>query len=131
MALKYIVYSLGHGIEKAIVFHEHLVHSCVMKGLRAHNFSDYSTGDMITKVSAGFCARSREHGVGGWVVWGESESMKLKSRPQDDKIIAETYPCASVQILLLVRRSVLPMNVGSGSTITTPFKVRVVSSGRT
>lgn len=40
-------------------------------------------------VSAGFCQRDRL--TGKWSVWGESESTKRKSRPEDAEILDNSF----------------------------------------
>jgi hypothetical protein len=87
MRLKYVVYRQGSD-EGAVVFNEHLVHSCVAEGLNAHNFSDMSNYGNIKVVSAGFCGRDEKE---GWKVWGNSESLGLESRPIDARIIRRVY----------------------------------------
>lgn len=87
MRLKYIAYKQG-GDEHAIIFHERLVHACIVEGLRAHNYSDWNHYGNIEVVSAGFCGRDEKN---GWKVWGKSESLGLESRPADARILWRTY----------------------------------------
>lgn len=75
--MKYIIVRPKNveGFESAIVFDEGLVHRNVARGIGISHFV----------VSAGFCYRDKS--TGQLTVTGESESLKMKSRPEDLRII--------------------------------------------
>ena len=66
------------GIEVPLIFPETINHSTVQKFNQDH-----------TSVSAGFCGVNKE---GRWEAWGQSLTLRLKSRPEiDGKILTEAF----------------------------------------
>lgn len=70
--MKYIIVESETGLELPIVFNSILTHKDVARP--------------YIVVSAGFCSCES----GKWTVWGESVSLQMKSRPQDEKILNNT-----------------------------------------
>jgi hypothetical protein len=71
--LKYIIVEID-GLECAIVFNDVLIHKDIAKDMDV--------------VSAGFCELGIDYV--GVIAYGESTSLELKSRPEDEKIIEKT-----------------------------------------
>ena len=76
MKSKYIIVE-DHGLEVPIVFCPLLQHKDVAK--------PYSK-----VISAGFCSVHKDiNDVTNWKCWGESISLKLDSRPEDEEVLTK------------------------------------------
>lgn len=75
--MKYLIVKDREDAEHAIVFPDQVIHADV---LRIHRASD------VRVVAAGFCSFHPQIAC-----WGESESTKFKSRPQDSAILRASF----------------------------------------
>ena len=77
---KYIVYTGDHGLEEMIIFSELQTHSDIAQRLRV-------TGDII---SAGFLhVGTNVSGEAQASCYGDSVSLKVKAREEEDSVLAE------------------------------------------
>lgn len=77
---KYVIVKNEMGVEVPLIFPETINHSTVSK------FGNRGEHEC---ASAGFCAADE---VGRWSAWGESITLRLKSRPDiDGKILTEAF----------------------------------------
>ena len=74
--MKYIIVKDRQDKEYAIIFPEQIIHKDVA---RIHRASD------VRVISAGFCQLNPAE------AWGESDSLKMKSRPEDSSIIGKDF----------------------------------------
>lgn len=84
--MKYVIFETKHfdlpPEEIPIVFPEAFVHADIARGARM-----LFNGDLVEPVSAGFCSFP----AAGVKVEGMSESLGIKSRPEDADVIAGYY----------------------------------------
>lgn len=74
--MKYIIIKDRDDRETAIIFPSHIIHKDVA---RIHQATD------VRVISAGFCFLNPVE------VWGESETLQMKHRPEDAQIIEKDW----------------------------------------
>lgn len=79
--LKYIIFQPTGMAERAILFNGLLVHSIIAEGIVKQGFK---------VISAGFCMIAKGDAVWPFECYGESESLKIKSRPEDSEVVSLT-----------------------------------------